>query len=89
MVDDNFAEAVPLPNALFKRLAPNFPMSSYVYGRELVQKGDYKEGIEHRKFCEKCPGNPHLPYCLSGSLRPSGPYEDARRERAISNETCP
>lgn len=84
MEDDDFPEATPLAATAF-RLAPNFPLSSYVYGRALVEKADFKEGIDHLQAAVKnSPENLVFHIALAAAYAKAGHPIEARRERAVS-----
>ncbi len=84
MEDDNFPEAIPLAERAF-RLSPTLPMSSYVYGRAMVEKGDLKTGIEHLEAAVKnAPANLVSHIALAAAYARAGRTDDARRERSVS-----
>jgi tetratricopeptide (TPR) repeat protein len=84
MEDDDFPEATPLAARAF-HLAPNFPLSAYVYGRALVEKADFKEGINHLQIAVKsAPENLVFHIALAAAYAKAGRPVEARRERSVS-----
>ena len=84
MEDDDFPDAIPLAERAL-RLSPNFPLSSYVHGRAMVQNGDLKAGIEHLEFAVKnAPANLVSHIALAAAYARAGRSDDARRERSVS-----
>jgi tetratricopeptide (TPR) repeat protein len=84
MEDDNFPEALPMAERAF-RLAPKFPLSSYVYGRALVEKADFKPGIELLESALKsAPANLVFHIALASAYAKAGRPDEARRERSVS-----
>ena len=84
MLNEDFKDAAPYAERAEQK-SPESPISEYVYGRSLVEKGNLNEGIQHLETAEKLQPDDLMNHiALASAYTKAQRPLAARRERQIS-----